>query len=69
MSECVSPLRRRMIEDMTLRNLSATTQTSYIHNIKKFSQYFDRSPDCLGLENVRAMVPEMRPLSELRPSG
>jgi site-specific recombinase XerD len=54
MSEYVSPLRRRMIEDMTVRNLSATTQTSYIHNIKKFSQYFGRSPDCLGLEDVRA---------------
>jgi hypothetical protein len=28
MSERVSPLRRRMIEDMTVRNLSATTRTS-----------------------------------------
>ena len=54
MSEYVSPLRGRMIEDMTVRNLSATTQTSYIHNIKKFSQYFGRSPDRLGLEDVRA---------------
>ena len=54
MSKCVSPLRRRMIEDMAVRNLSATTQTSYIHNVKKFSQYFGRSPDCLGLEDVRA---------------
>jgi site-specific recombinase XerD len=43
-----------MIEDMTIRNLSATTQTSYIHNIKKFSQYFGQSPDRLGLEEVRA---------------
>ena len=54
MSEYVSPSRRRMIEDMTVRNLSATTQTSYIHNIKKFSQYFGRSPDRLGLDDVRA---------------
>ena len=54
MSEYVSPLRRRMIEDMTVRNLSTTTQTSYIHNVKKFSQYFGRSPDRLGLEDVRA---------------
>lgn len=54
MSEYVSPLRRRMIEDMTVRNLSTTTQASYIHNVKKFSQYFDRSPDRLGLEDVRA---------------
>ena len=52
MSERVSPLRSRMTEDMTVRNLSATTRTSYIHNIKKFGQFFGRSPDCLGLEDV-----------------
>jgi len=53
-TEVISPLRRRMIEDMTIRNLSPTTQRSYIHNVKKFSLYFARSPDCLGLEDVRA---------------
>jgi integrase/recombinase XerD len=41
-----------MIEDMTVRNLSPTTQGSYIHNVKKFSLHFRRSPDCLGLEKV-----------------
>src|SRR5215831_10279533 len=53
-NEVISPLRRRMIEDMTVRNLSPTTRASYIHNVKKFSQYFGRSPDRLGLEDVRA---------------
>ena len=52
-TEGISPLRRRMIEDMTVRNLSPTTREVYIHNVKKFSQYFGRSPDCLGLEDVR----------------
>ena len=51
----ISPLRRRMIEDMTIRNLSPTTQRSYIHAVKCFSQHFGgRSPDRLGLEDVRA---------------
>ena len=50
----ISPLRRRMIEDMTLRNLSPATQRSYVHAVSKFSRYFDRSPDRLGLEDVRA---------------
>jgi site-specific recombinase XerD len=54
MNERISPLRRRMIEDMTVRNLSPTTRASYIHNVKKFSQHFGRSPDHLGLEEVRA---------------
>jgi integrase/recombinase XerD len=50
----MSPLRRRMIEDMTVRNLSPATQRSYIHAVAKFSRYFGRSPDRLVLEDVRA---------------
>ena len=50
----VSPLRRRMIDDMSLRNLSPATQRSYLHAVTKFSRYFGRSPDRLGLEDVRA---------------
>ena len=48
------PLRRRMIEDMTIRNLSPATQRSYLHAVSRFSQYFGRSPDRLALEDVRA---------------
>jgi integrase/recombinase XerD len=50
----MSPLRRRMIEDMTVRNLSPATQRSYLHAVTKFSRYFGRSPERLGLEDVRA---------------
>src|ERR1700694_6022215 len=50
----MSPLRRRMIEDMTVRNLSPATQRSYISAVSKFSRYFGRSPDRLHLEDVRA---------------
>ena len=50
----MSPLRRRMIEDMTVRNLSPATQRSYVHAVAKFSRYFGCSPDRLGLEDVRA---------------
>ena len=50
----VSPLRRRMIDDMSLRNLSPATQRSYLHAVKRFSQFHGRSPDQLGLEDVRA---------------
>ncbi len=49
----MSPLRRRMIEDMTIRNLSPATQQSYIYEVLKFSRFFDRSPDQLTLEDVR----------------
>lgn len=50
----MSPLRRRMIEDMTVRNLSPATQRSYLHAVSKFSRHFGRSPDRLALEDVRA---------------
>ena len=36
----LSPLRRRMIEDMTIRNLSPATQRSYIHAVQSYSRYF-----------------------------
>jgi integrase/recombinase XerD len=50
----MSPLRRRMIEDMTVRNLSPATQRSYVSAVAKFSRHFGRSPDRLNLEDVRA---------------
>jgi integrase/recombinase XerD len=52
----LSPLRRRMIEDMTVRNLSPATQRSYIHAVAKFSRYFGCSPARLGLEDTRVQV-------------
>ena len=50
----ISPLRRRMIEDMTIRNLSPATQRSYLNAVSKFSRHFGRSPDRLGLDEVHA---------------
>ncbi|CDX11401.1 hypothetical protein MPL3356_10032 [Mesorhizobium plurifarium] len=50
----ISPLRQRMIEDLTIRNLSPETQRSYVHHVAKFSRFFGRSPDQLGYEEVRA---------------
>jgi site-specific recombinase XerD len=43
-----------MIEDMTVRNLSPATQRSYINAVRKFSRYFDRSPDRLDLDDIRS---------------
>jgi integrase/recombinase XerD len=50
----MSALRRRMIDDMTLRNLSPATQRSYLHAVTKFSRHFDCRPDRLGIEDVRS---------------
>ena len=50
----MTPLRQRMIGDMRIRNLAATTQRSYVHYaVREFAQYFRRSPEHLDLEAVR----------------
>ena len=41
----VSPLRQRMIEDMSLRNLAPRTQQAYIRGCKKLAAFLRRSPD------------------------
>jgi site-specific recombinase XerD len=43
-----------MIEDMTIRNLSRSTQQSYLYAVAKFSRHFKCPPDRLGMEEVRA---------------
>jgi len=50
----LSPLRRRMIEDMAIRNLSPATRRSYLVSVTKLSRYVRRSPNRLGLDEVRA---------------
>lgn len=50
----MSALRRRMIDDMTPRNLSPATQRSYLYAVTNFSRHFGGAPDRLGLEDVRS---------------
>jgi integrase/recombinase XerD len=50
----MTPLRQRMIEDMKIRNLALTTQTSYLFHVSQFARYFGKSPDSLGQEQIRA---------------
>jgi integrase/recombinase XerD len=54
MSKPISPLRQRMIDDMTMRNLSPNTQETYIRSIAQFSAFHRRSPNQLGVEHLRA---------------
>src|SRR3954452_12042113 len=49
----VSPLRRRMIEDMTIRKFAARTQEGYIRAVKGFSVFLGASPDTASAEDVR----------------
>ncbi len=49
----ISPLRQRMIEDMTIRRLAPTTQASYIRAVKNFTVFLGRSPDHASAEDLR----------------
>jgi integrase/recombinase XerD len=52
----MTPLRRRMIDDMTLRNLAPKTIESYVQRISGFARYFKASPEDLGPDHVRAYL-------------
>jgi len=49
----ISPLRRRMLEDMTLRKLAPQTQAAYIRAVINFTRFIKRSPDTASAEDLR----------------
>jgi len=49
----MSLLRQRMLEDMKIRNLAKRTQQTYISQILKFARHFNKSPEELGVEEIR----------------
>ena len=51
--QSVSPLRRRMIEDMTVRNFAAATQRDYIRGVKTLADFLGRSPATATAEDLR----------------
>ena len=52
-SAVVSPLRRRMLDDMVMRGLREETQRDYIRFVRSFAAVLGRSPDTATAEDVR----------------
>jgi integrase/recombinase XerD len=50
----MTPLRRRMTEDMQVRNFSPHTQNSYVQQVSLFARHFTKSPEILGPEEIRS---------------
>lgn len=53
LSEAVSPLRQRMIDDMRMRKLEPKTRTAYLRAVKKLAEFLKRSPDTATVEDLR----------------
>src|ERR1700694_797186 len=50
----ISPLRQRMIDDMTVRNFAPNTMVNYLKQVSYFARHFGRSPERLGPEQIRS---------------
>src|SRR4051812_6263318 len=58
-NEAVNPLRRRMIDDMTIRHFGAKTQADYIRTIRTFAAFLGQSPDQAEPEDLRRFQLQM----------
>ena len=50
----ISPLRQRMLEDMSVRKFTPATQREYIRAVKRLAAFLGRSPDTATPEELRA---------------
>jgi hypothetical protein len=60
----ISPLRQRMIEDMTVRHFAEKAQKDYIRYVKNFAAFLGRSPDAATVEDLRLFQLNLRKTHE-----
>ena len=65
----MTPLRQRMIEDMQIRNLAQHTQRAYCGYVSLFARHFEKSPELLGPEDIRAYQVHLTQDRKLSPSS
>jgi integrase/recombinase XerD len=64
----VTPLRKRMLEELQRRNYLSTTIRQYVLAVKQFAEYFRRSPEQLGSEEIRRFQLHLLKDKKLAPS-
>ena len=65
----MTPLRRRMTEDMQVRNFSPHTQNSYVQQVSLFARHFSKSPEIMGREEIRSYQVYLTNEKKLAPSS
>jgi integrase/recombinase XerD len=63
----VTPLRQRMLDEFQRRHYNTETIRGYIHAVKEFAEYFGRSPEQMGAEEIRAFQLHMIREKKLAP--
>lgn len=49
----MTPLRKRLIEEMEIRNYAPKTIRLYVDNVARLARYYGKKPDCLSREDIR----------------
>jgi site-specific recombinase XerD len=52
----MTPLRQKLIDEVQLRGFSINTQDSYVHCVAGLAQFYHRSPDQIGDEQIKAYL-------------
>ena len=52
----MTPLRQRFIDDLEMKDRSPSTVQAYVTAVAQFAQYFDKSPELLGREEIRKFL-------------
>jgi integrase/recombinase XerD len=65
----MTSLRRRVTEDMQVRNLSSHTQATYVQQVLLFARHFNKSPEILGPEEIRSYQIYLTNERKLAPSS
>jgi integrase/recombinase XerD len=64
----VTQLRKKMLEELQRRNYSHRTATTYVRIVHEFAEYFHRSPDKLGPEQIRQYQAHLFQTKKLAPA-
>lgn len=55
-----TPLREKMKADLMLRNYSKHSEELYLYHVRRFAEYYHKSPELLGLDEIRSYLLYLR---------